>query len=365
MHVGASFIFQNPGKQQPDHAVWDEELAMVDLVEPLGFESVWATEHHITDYIMCPDPVQFLAYAAGRTTTAKLGTMVVVLPWRDPFRVASQIAMLDAMSGGRVIFGMGRGAGRCEFEGFRVPMEESRPRFVEAAEMIIEGLESGYCEYDGEFYKQPRAAVRPRADRTFKGRTYAAAVSPESAEIMAKLGVGLLIIPQKPWDHVAKELAEYRALFQRVNGFDAPSPIAAGWTFVDESEERAYEMAKKYIGGYWHSVLTHYEFAGDHLKTTKGYEYYGKFAENLQKQGDDAATEFFLGLQVWGTPEMCYEKIVDISNKAGSDSFVGVFKYAGMPKDIGEANMRLFASDVLPELKKVGPAAERMVAAAA
>ena len=60
MHVGASFIFQNPGKQQPDRAVWDEELAMVDLVEPLGFESVWATEHHITDYIMCPDPVQFL-----------------------------------------------------------------------------------------------------------------------------------------------------------------------------------------------------------------------------------------------------------------------------------------------------------------
>ena len=87
MHVGASIIFQNPGKQQPDYAVWQDELALVDLIEPLGFDSVWATEHHITDYIMCPDPVQFLAYAAGRTTTAKLGTMVVVLPWRDPFRV--------------------------------------------------------------------------------------------------------------------------------------------------------------------------------------------------------------------------------------------------------------------------------------
>ncbi|MCY4077815.1 MAG: LLM class flavin-dependent oxidoreductase [Acidobacteria bacterium] len=242
MHVGASFIFQNPGKQQPDHAVWNDELALVDLVEPLGFDSVWATEHHITDYIMCPDPVQFLAYAAARTTTARLGTMVVVLPWRDPFRVAEQIAMLDVMSGGRVIFGMGRGAGRCEFDGFRVPMEESRARFVEAAEMIMGGLESGFCEYDGDFYTQPRAAVRPRANLSFKGRTYAAAVSPESAEIMAKLGVGLLIIPQKPWDHVAKELAEYRALFQRVNGFDAPAPIAAGWTFVDESEERAYEI---------------------------------------------------------------------------------------------------------------------------
>ena len=364
MHVGASFIFQNPGKQQPDHAVWDEELAMVDLVEPLGFESVWATEHHITDYIMCPDPVQFLAYAAGRTATAKLGTMVVVLPWRDPFRVASQIAMLDAMSGGRVIFGMGRGAGRCEFEGFRVPMEESRARFVEAAEMIMGGSNPATANTMANSTSSP--GRRPTACRAhLQGpdlcRRGLAGIGRDHGEA----GRRPADHPQKPWDHVAKELAEYRALFQRVNGFDAPSPIAAGWTFVDESEERAYEMAKKYIGGYWHSVLAHYEFAGDHLKTTKGYEYYGKFAENLQKQGDDAATEFFLGLQVWGTPEMCYEKIVDISNKAGSDSFVGVFKYAGMPKDIGEANMRLFASDVLPELKKVGPAAERMVAAAA
>ncbi len=364
MHVGASFIFQNPGRRQPDHVVWEDELAMVDLIDPLGFDSVWATEHHITDYIMSPDPLQFLAYAAGRTKTAQLGTMVVVLPWREPFRTTAQVAMLDTISGGRVIFGMGRGAGRCEFEGFGIPMNESRARFVECAEMILGGLESGYCEYDGQYYRQPRAAIRPRAARTFKGRSYAAAVSPESSEIMARLGVGLLIIPQKPWDHVAKELADYRVLFRCINGFDAPPPITCGWVFVDDDEMRAYEMARKYIGGYWHSVLAHYEFAGDHMKTTRGYEYYGKFAENLQKQGDDAATDFFLGLQVWGTPEMCYEKILDISNRAGSESFVGVFKYAGMSKELGEANMRLFAREVMPELNKVGPAAGRLAAIA-
>ncbi|MCY4310823.1 MAG: LLM class flavin-dependent oxidoreductase, partial [Rhodospirillaceae bacterium] len=176
MHVGASFIFQNPGKRQPDHVVWEDELAMVDLIDPLGFDSVWATEHHITDYIMSPDPLQFLAYAAGRTKTAKLGTMVVVLPWREPFRTTAQVAMLDTISGGRVIFGMGRGAGRCEFEGFGIPMNESRARFVECAEMILGGLESGYCEYDGQYYRLPRPAIRPRAARAFKGRSYAAAV---------------------------------------------------------------------------------------------------------------------------------------------------------------------------------------------
>ena len=364
MHVGASFIFQNPGDGRPDADVYAADLALADLAEPLGFGSIWATEHHFTDYILCPDPVQFLTYMAGRTKDVKLGTMVVVLPWRDPYRVAEEISMLDHLSGGRVVFGIGRGAGRVEFEGFRVPMEESRDRFVEAAEMVLTGLEQGFCEYDGKFYQQPRVDIRPKPNKTFKGRSYAAAVSPESAEIMAKLGIGLLIIPQKPWEHVAKELAEYRAIFNRVNGFDAPPPITAGWTFVHEDEEAAYEGALRYIGGYWNSVLKHYEFAGDHMKTTKGYEYYGKFADNLAAQGADEATKFFINLQVWGTPEMCYEKIVGISNKAGADSFVGVFSYAGMAADESERNMRLFASDVMPELMKVAPVAERLPAAA-
>jgi len=58
---------------------------------------------------------------------------------------------------------------------------------------------------------------------------------------------------------------------------------------------------------------------------------------------------------------MCYEKILDISNRAGSESFVGIFKYAGMSKEIGETNMRLFVREVMSELNKVGPAAGRLV----
>src|SRR5690606_24415849 len=116
---------------------------------------VWAVEHHFTDYTMTPDPVQFLAAIGGHSRKVKLGTMVVVLPWNDPLRVAEKISMLDCMTDGRVIFGIGRGLGRVEFEGFRVDMNESRERFVESAEMILEGLERGYCAYDGTYIKQP------------------------------------------------------------------------------------------------------------------------------------------------------------------------------------------------------------------
>ena len=352
MQVGMTAIFQNPEDTRRDVDVYRDDLRLADLAEPLGFDSIWGVEHHFTDYTMCPDVLQFLTYMAGRTRRVQLGSMVVVLPWHDPVRVAEQVAMLDAFSDGRLIFGIGRGLGRVEFDGFRVPMDESRPRFVESAEMILEGLERGWVEYDGKFVRQPRRNIRPRPARTFRGRTYAAAVSPESAQIMARLGVGILIIPQKPWDAVATELADYRATYRQVNGADAPPTIVAGWTFCDPDPDRARELAVEYIGGYWKTVLKHYELRGDHLAKTKGYEYYGGMQNMVATHGADAVTDFFLNLQIWGTPEQCYERILDVRARVGAATFVGCFSYANMPAAESERNMRLFAREVLPELKK-------------
>src|SRR5262245_33927753 len=161
MHVGMASVFQNPKKSRSDRDVYRDELRLADLAEPLGFESVWGVEHHFTDYTMCPDVLQFLTYVAGRTERARLGSMVVVLPWHDPMRVAEEVSMLDNISDGRLILGLGRGAGKVEFDGFRLPMEESRGRFVESAEMLLRGLEQGFCEYQGTYLRQPRADIRP------------------------------------------------------------------------------------------------------------------------------------------------------------------------------------------------------------
>ena len=141
MHVGLASVFQNPKQTRTDYDVYRHELRLVDLAEPLGFESVWGVEHHVTDYTMCPDVLQYLSYFAGRTTRIKLGSMVVVLPWHHPMRVAEQISVLDHQSNGRFIFGMGRGLGRVEFDGFGVDQNTARERFVESAQMLLEGLE--------------------------------------------------------------------------------------------------------------------------------------------------------------------------------------------------------------------------------
>src|SRR5208337_1599934 len=156
MHVGYGAVFQNPNNALPDAEVYRNELRLAEMAEPLGFDSIWSVEHHFDDYTMCPDVLQFLTYFAGRTKTIQLGSMVVVMPWHDPMRVAEQVSVVDHMSNGRMILGLGRGLARIEFEGFRVPLGESRERFIESAEMLLEGLEKGYCEYDGKYIKQPR-----------------------------------------------------------------------------------------------------------------------------------------------------------------------------------------------------------------
>src|ERR1700742_2147129 len=171
MHVGMALIFQRRKDGIDDRAVYANELKLGDLAEPLGFDSIWGVEHHFTDYTMCPDVLQYLSYYAGRTRHVKLGSMVVVLPWHDPMRGAEQISVLDQQSDGRFIFGMGRGLGRVEVDGFGVDQNTARERFVESAQMLLEGLERGWCEFDGKFIKQEKRDIRPRPFKSFKGRT--------------------------------------------------------------------------------------------------------------------------------------------------------------------------------------------------
>src|SRR5487761_1188194 len=87
-----------------------------------------------------------------------------------------------------------------EYNGFRIPMEEARPRFVEAAKIVHRALSQERFSYDGEFYKIPEMSIRPRPISHPEARFYASSVSPESAEIMATLGFGVLIVPQRDWD---------------------------------------------------------------------------------------------------------------------------------------------------------------------
>src|SRR5262245_27685012 len=110
------------GPATPDHALWDDALAIGDRIEPHGFDSIWTTEHFGTPYGMTPNALQHLAYWAGRTERVDMGTLVVVLPWHHPVQVAHEIAMLDILLRGRkYTIGVGRGLSPKEFGPLGIP----------------------------------------------------------------------------------------------------------------------------------------------------------------------------------------------------------------------------------------------------
>ncbi|MGH9038643.1 MAG: LLM class flavin-dependent oxidoreductase [Acidimicrobiia bacterium] len=364
MHVGMGTFFQNLGQEHSDAEVYRHGLAMADSAEGLGFDSVWSAEHHFTDYHMCPNVAQFLTWVAARTQRVLLGSMVIVLPWHDPVRVAEEICVLDHMSGGRVILGLGRGLGRVEFTGFRSEMGESRRRFTEHADAILSGLESGTMAYDGELYRQPPVALRPAPFASFRGRVYASAISPESALIMARLGVGIMVIAQKPWETTEAEVASYRELFRELHGVEPPKPILVTWVAVDESRDRAEEMFERYVNGYAASTLVHYEFANAGLADIPGYEYYGKLAERIARHGPETFARFLAELQVWGTPDEVTEQLRENVRRLDAAGVVGIFSYGGMPHDRARDNMDLFARRVLPTLSGIDTGAGLSGAAA-
>ncbi len=354
MKIGTDIsVLAEPGRS--DAAVLAEHLALGDLAEPLGFDSLFGLEHHFTGYSMSPSPLQLLTYYAGRTKRITLGTCVIVLPWQDPIRVAEQIAYLDLLCGGRCMFGFGRGAASAEYAGFRVPMEEARPRFAEAAQLITKALRDEVFDWDGEYYQIPEMSIRPRPMSHPERRFYASSVSPESAEIMAKLGFGMMVIMQNEWVKAAKDIESFREIAMSVGHAPKP-PLILTNVSVAESRDEAVERGEQYLGAKWDSIDDHYKFSDGHLAAVKGYESYGKMAKTYSKMKDPAVrkkmTEFYVSIQIVGTPDDCIQQMAELQQLTGTDHMVCDFSYGGMPHEQGELNMRMFATEVMPVLQR-------------
>ena len=351
---------------KPDLQLYQEAIALADMAEPLGFDSLWSLEHHFTGYAMIPSPTQFLTYFAANTKRIQLGTSVIVLPWHDPIRVAEGIALLDVMSGGRTIFGFGRGAGTVEYDGFRIAMGEARDRFREVAEIVRLALSQERFSYDGQYYKIPTTTIRPRPISHPEERFYASTVSPESADLMAKMGFGMMIISQKDWESAALDCQRYRATAEAA-GQPVRPVIALGNVIIAEDPTEARELSKVHLRAFAKDVDNHYRFSDGHLTNVKGYEYYGKVAktyakieastakkENGEVKPDSAKkkSSSMDNLHVNGTPAQALEKIRYIHELTGASHFLGQFSVGGISFENCKRSMQLFAEKVAPVIQK-------------
>jgi len=351
MQVGLLMVFQNFQDAISDRAAWERDIYLAGLAEPLGFDTLSAVEHHFDNYAMSPDNTQFLGHMAAKTERIKLLTGAVILPWNDPLRVVERMIVLDHLSKGRALFGIGRGLARREYEVFGIDMNEARDRFDEAAELIIRGLETGIVEGNGRYYKQVRTEVRPRPYASFKDRFYAVGMSSDSVPVVARLGAKMMSFAQKPWADMAPHFDRYRTLYQEAHHKQAPSPVCVDFISCDLSAEVAEANARKYMSNYYITVMEHYEMAGDHFRKMKGYGDYADTAALLRDTGTADAANGFVDVNTWGTPRQILEKLELRRRLIGDFDLTVQVSYGGLTGEQAEKSTRLFAKEVLPEVQ--------------
>ena len=255
------------------------------------------------------------------------------------------------LSKGRLRLGLGRGLARREFAAFRLSMDESRERFDEAAPMIVNALNTGFIEGDGTFYKQPRIEIRPRPQYDFTGRIYAVASSEDSIDSAAKLGAHIVMFADRPWEMRLPAIERGRELHRKYHGTPPPQIMLTEFCVCGTNLAQTEEEARRYQGKFVESNFYHYEFLGEHFKTVKGYDAYQQKAEIARKGGIEGAVAGFMRAASWGTPDKILRGLEERRKIVGDFELNVAYRFGGIPFEIAERSLKLFAKEILPVLK--------------
>lgn len=345
-------VARRPAKS--DREVFNEEVGIARLADELGFDSLWTIEHHFTPYTMVTNPLQYLTYIAGITERVDLGTMVTVLPWHNPVRVAEDVNMLDAFLGPDrdIICGVGRGLGRREFNGLSIDQNEARGRFDEGLQVLRQLLATGTCDFDGEHYQIHGLRLRPQPVKDLSQNLWCAGGTEQTVEIIARNDVRPLTIPTTSLDLALQNMRRYAQLRYEAGHGSSCSTKLALWTYVAESEDAARAGAERYMVEYADSALRHYELRAGHLGSIKGYEAYAAQSEAMAAD----ATPFLRGFfdsHPWGTPDQTIRRATELAHAFGTNEIMFIFKYGSMPIEEATRSMRLFAAEVMPALQEL------------
>ena len=360
MEIGLQFIFQNTHKNMSDADMMRKETEIALLAEEVGMDFLLLPEHHFDpNYSMMPDNTQWLAYLAGKTNKIKIGTGAIILPWHEnPTRVAERVILLQILLGERFLLGFGRGLAREEYRAMGIDMETSRERFDQAAEIVLDILDTGIAEYDTQYFQQTRTEVTPKPEFGYRDRSFfSVAMTPDSAMAAADIGGTMMTFVQLPWEQHHAAIEAWRERFREVHPDKEPgAPVVADFTYCHEDPVIAEKVARDYLSTYYLSVIRHYDFDGSHWGDTNGYQAYEASAKALQESGLDAACEAFVQNQIWGTPEQIVEKWTKRYEMTGDLRPSMAVSYAGMPFDMVADSLRLIGEKVAPELRKLGDA---------
>jgi alkanesulfonate monooxygenase SsuD/methylene tetrahydromethanopterin reductase-like flavin-dependent oxidoreductase (luciferase family) len=159
----SNFLFPESREPAQDERVIDETIAEAKLTEQLGFDVVWLAEHHFDGICAYVDPLSFAAVLAAATRRIKIGFAVAQVSLHHPIRLAEQISLLDNITKGRIIAGLGRGTAYniYDYQGYDIPAEEAQERFEESEAIMLKAWAGGPVEHHGKYWNLKLPMLRP------------------------------------------------------------------------------------------------------------------------------------------------------------------------------------------------------------
>ena len=255
MEFGLQFFPDVSPAQKSGQQYWNECLSLVDLCDELGYTQVRTVEHYFEPYGgYSPAPHVFLTAASQRTRKARLLTGAVLPVFNHPLKVAGEIGMLDAISGGRLDCGFGRAFLPHEFQRFERSMDESRARFEEGMEAVRLLLEQENVTFEGQFYRFRNVTSLPRPTQRPRPPFWTAALgTPESLRRAGERGFNLMLVPFAG-PQMREAISVYREAWREA-GPSGQGRIALGFhMFCHEDREEARRIAQPNIDAYFESL---------------------------------------------------------------------------------------------------------------
>lgn len=332
MRVGVIYDLSNPeGWRRPFPLHYRRFLDHIQAVEEMGFDSVWLAENHFADDGLCPTVLTMAAAIAARTHRVRIGTSVMLLPLVHPIRAAEEAALVDNLSEGRLVLGLGRGYRREEFQAYGISRARKGPVFEEALRVLVGAFTSPGFSYQGEYFQVENVRLAPPPVQRPHPPIYIGARSNTAVRMAARLGYPLI----GTGGH--HHYAVYADALREAGRDPTDYPVVMLRAFLAAHDpERTRADMEPYLA-YRRQA---YQRRAASLPAT---------IREPQEATLQPQREPFVG-----TPEACVAEARSFSDAMPLDTLVIPAIYPGQGHDQSLQHLELFTREVLPRLTHVG-----------
>ena len=328
---------------KPHRELLAELVELVQLAESGGFCAAWIGEHYGMEYTIGPNPLAYLAYLAPQTHTIRLGTGNIVAPFWHPVKLASEAALIDLMSHGRLDFGIARGAYQFEFDRIcdGMPSPEGGKHLREMLP-VLKALWTGDYAHDGELWRFPATTSVPHPTQAPHPPIWVAARDPATHDWAVGLGCNVQVTP------LAKDDAEVDALVAKFDAACANHPEVArpdlmllrhAYVVGSAGEKRAAAEAIRRFYAYFEGW-----FKNAPGSIANGF--CGPLPEDEMAQKPDYAIDRVLNNQVIGTPDEVIARLRRYADQGVDEFSIWLDNSTGFGAK--KAMIELFIREVMP-----------------